>query len=314
MSSRPSVGLALIGAGPWGRSYIRTIAALPGVALVALASRQPDAATLAPAGCALYGDWRQAIADRRVDGAIVATPPHTHAAIALAAIAAGLGVLIEKPLTMDVAEARALLAAARGLAGRPVMVDHIHLHHPAFVALKDALRALGPVVALEGTAGRWGPFRPGASVLWDWGPHDVAMALDVVGADPARVAARTLERRSVPAGVGEIVEIELGFASGAKARMTVGNLFEARVRRFSVTCVGGTAVYDSVAPPYLAAQRANGPLEAVATAPDAPLARVVARFGAALASGAADHDDVALGVRVVETLARCDGALSAARS
>ena len=49
-----------------------------------------------------------------VDAVAVATPPHAHAAIVLAALAAGKHVLCEKPFARNAAEARTMLAAAEG--------------------------------------------------------------------------------------------------------------------------------------------------------------------------------------------------------
>ena len=43
---------------------------------------------------------------------------------------------------------------------------------------------LGPIREIAAVAGNRGPYREDVAVLWDWGPHDVAMALDLVGASP----------------------------------------------------------------------------------------------------------------------------------
>jgi len=73
--------LGLVGAGRWGRNYIRTIAELEDVVLARLASRAPDAAALAGDGCAVAADWSELITAGDLDGVIVATPPATHADI-----------------------------------------------------------------------------------------------------------------------------------------------------------------------------------------------------------------------------------------
>src|SRR5258707_5147931 len=104
--------LGLIGAGAWGRNYIQTIKALPDVRLTRLASRNPEGARIAPPGCMVVSDWRDLLDRTMVDGAIIATPPHLHAEMALAAMEMHLPVLIEKPLTMNVARAQAIRAKA----------------------------------------------------------------------------------------------------------------------------------------------------------------------------------------------------------
>ena len=76
--------LGLLGAGRWGRNYIRTIAASAGVRLARLASRNPDSANLVPPDCVIFADWREMLDARALDGVIVATPPGVHAEMALA--------------------------------------------------------------------------------------------------------------------------------------------------------------------------------------------------------------------------------------
>ena len=308
MTGGAAVGLALIGAGPWGRNYIKAIEACPGGRLVALGSRNPEARALVISNCQVFADWRDAIAGPGVDGVVIATPPAIHTEIALAAIAAGRGVLIEKPLALSFAEAQSIAEAAAKL-DRPVMVDHIHLHHPAFIALRQMLPKLGPLRSIEAEAGRLGPFRPDTSVLWDWGPHDVAMSLAVVGADPVSLRAQA-QQKQTPAGLGETVDLELIFAEGVHARVRLSNVMEQRVRRFKVTCARGWAVYDSVGDQPLLVKLGSQAPQAIATDDRRPLDGIVAAFCAALALRRATPGDVGLGVRVVGVLTHCERALS----
>ena len=148
------VRLCLLGAGRWGQRYIDTIGASTGVALTALASRNPSAAAFVPQDCHIFTDWREAIRAEDVDAVIVATPPALHTEMALAAIAAGRPVLIEKPLTLSLAEARAVRDAARGnhiLAS----VGHIHLHNGGYLALKKHLPEIGRLLHIRSEAGNW---------------------------------------------------------------------------------------------------------------------------------------------------------------
>ncbi|MEE9275734.1 MAG: Gfo/Idh/MocA family oxidoreductase, partial [bacterium] len=97
--------LGLIGAGRWGRAYIRTLKSMAGVELARLCSANPESPKLAGPGCRVTGDWRELAGAEDLDGLILATPPGLHAEMAGAAAAAGLPVMIEKPLTLDLDEA-----------------------------------------------------------------------------------------------------------------------------------------------------------------------------------------------------------------
>lgn len=236
--------LGLAGAGPWGRNYVRTLSALPEARLVAIASRNPETAALAANDCAIVGDWR-GLLDRELDGIIIATPPSTHLEIAATAVGQGLAALIEKPLCLDLEEAvrfRAMTASSRAA----IVVNHIHLFSPAYRHLKSLLPALGPVRRIESAGGRRGPFRADTPALWDWGPHDISMCLDLLGCDPVRIAANRSLRQPEQGGWAENYALELEFPGPILAQVKFGNLLDP-VRRFAVVFDGTTLVYDDLA-------------------------------------------------------------------
>jgi len=63
---------------------MKTISGLAEVSLTRLASRNPDSARIAPRGCIVVADWNDLIDPKLVDGVIIATPPQSHAEIAMA--------------------------------------------------------------------------------------------------------------------------------------------------------------------------------------------------------------------------------------
>ena len=309
--------LGLVGAGRWGRNLVATIARLPGVRLAAVASRNPETAGRVPPACAVEPDWRALLDPRRIDAVIVATPPATHGAIARAAIAAGLPVLVEKPLTMDPREARELREAAAASGGF-VMVDHTHLFHPAWRALKRAAPGFGRVRAIDGLAGNMGPFRGDAPPLWDWGAHDVALCLDLVGGPAVAVRARCVDHRRTAEGLGEVVEVDATFG-GVPARLRFGNLMP-RARRMAVQLDRGVLVYDDLAEHKLVAHEGaedagcGRPGEPLPFEPGLPLTVAVGEFCAAAAAGSRSLEDLDRAVQVVEILGRCSESLDLAET
>lgn len=301
------VRLSLVGAGRWGRNIVRTVAAMEGVRLVAVASRNPETAALVPPGTRVVGDWRDAVA-ADADGVIVASPPASHADIALAAIDRGRAVLIEKPLTMDVAEAERVADAAER-ADALVGVDHVHLFHPAFRELIRRARDLGAVRAVESAAGGDGPFRADTPVLWDWGPHDVAMCLTLMGRRPAKTAAAVRERRRTANGIGEILDMTLEFENGVAARIAVGNLLPEKARHFRAVFDAGSLVYRDRADAPLVFVDKEARERPIDVPPDPPLTCALADFAGKIASGARDRTGLALGLDTVRVLADCDAAL-----
>jgi predicted dehydrogenase len=303
------IRLGLIGAGRWGRNYIRTIAALDGVRLTRLASRNPASRELVGPECTISADWRHVVESGDLEGIIIATPPSLHAEMTIAAVAAGIPVLVEKPLTLGLAEAVTLREQVRTRKGR-VMVDHTHLFHPAFEELKRQVAALGMIREIEAEAGNQGPYREDVPVLWDWGPHDVAMCLDLLGEPPREARGMREERANRGTAVTETIRLELEFSSGARARIRISNMME-KTRRFSVRCEAGVLVYDDIARNKLMLHRdgRDGPINVSA---EPPLSRVVEAFVAGISAGNDTTVSLDLAVNVVAVLERCARTLATA--
>ncbi len=226
----------------------------------------------------------------------------------MAAMDCNLPVLVEKPLSMDVAQARALRAKAAEKQ-LTAMVEHTQLFHPAYRKLKSLLRDVGRLQTLRSHAGRIGPFRPDTPVLWDWGSHDVAMALDIVGEMPISMAARTVERGEVSGNAGETVEIRLEFPRQLSATLVVSNILPVKTRRFAAVGEDGTLLYDENAPNKLVMQKA-GSDQAIAFDAEASLTVAVREFATAISTGASGTQSIDLAVSVVEVLSACTAALS----
>ncbi len=306
-NSNTPVRLALIGAGRWGRNYIRTIACLPGAALVRLASANPDSRTLVPPDCVVDTDWRAVIAAPEVEAVIVSTPPASHAEITMASIAAGKAVLVEKPLTLDVAEAETIAQAAQD-AGVMVWVEHTQLFNPAWTGLKAALASIGPILAVRSEAGNHGPYRKGGvPMLWDWGAHDIAQIIDLMGRDPDSVSTAWTARGEKEGGDAGDVTLTLQFGS-VEARTRLCNTMD-KCRRLAVHGERGVLLFDDVAvnkltrhPPSPDFPWPAGIGEPLAVEPEMPLARAVRLFAQAVRAPASGPSPLDLGLRVVRVL------------
>ncbi len=309
--TRSVIRLALVGAGRWGRNYIRTIGALEGIELVAVASRNAATATLMPKGCRIVDDWRALLDATDVDGIIIASPPDTHADILIAAVDRGSAVLVEKPVVMSRHDATRIRTA---LAARPtiILVGHTHLFHPAFRALCREAALLGPVRSITSSAGNHGPYRRDASVLWDWAPHDLAMCLALLPG-PARVDhARCAMARKVDGVAAQRLVIDLTFGS-TPANVTISTLDERHrwfAARFdSCTLVFRDFVEDKLVRYTPGADIAAGLGTPIATGSELPLTRAVLDFAESIRARNPDRRSIDLGLTVVELIADVDARL-----
>jgi len=120
-----SVRFGLIGYGSWGRHHAEAIAKTDGAALVAIAAASEQSRAEAAAGhpnCQVVADYRNLLTRDDIDVVDVVVPNHLHAEVGRAVLEAGKHLLMEKPMTVTVAEAESLVAAARA-AGRLLVVD-----------------------------------------------------------------------------------------------------------------------------------------------------------------------------------------------
>lgn len=148
------VRIAVVGAGLIGRRHAAAVAAANGVALACIVD--PDEAARGHAtafGAAAFVSIDEAIAAGGIDAVILATPNRLHVDGALAAVSAGLPVLVEKPLATDVVGARALVEAAEA-AGVPLATGHHRRHNPLIAAAKEMIDEgrLGTIATVHANA------------------------------------------------------------------------------------------------------------------------------------------------------------------
>jgi predicted dehydrogenase len=232
MSAGEPIGIGLVGVGRWGRNYVRTINALAGCRLVAAA----DPRTMPGLGpdITLYHDYRLLLDDEQVSAVVVATPDESHFQVAAAALQSGKDVLVEKPMALRTDRAVELAETAAVLA-RVLAVGHTMLYHVGFAALRRAV-LLGRVGAVQQVvAARTSRGAPGrASVISDLVPHDLAMAISLLG-EPVAVRARS-------AGA-DAVSYRLQFCEDVVASGWAAWSQLLRVRRFRVRGGAGTRVF-----------------------------------------------------------------------
>ncbi len=244
--SRLKVGV--IGAGAWGRNHVRTVAGLPEAELAGVCDT--DAKTrerLARQYPGVLVTAEVAALLERVDAVVVASPAATHATIALQCVAAGKPCLVEKPFALNV---RAAEAVARASAERrvPVLAGHLLVYHPAVERLRAMLQAgeLGKVYYLYGLRVNLGQVRQDENALWSFGPHDVSVALFLLGELPVRVAAHG--KSYLQPRIEDVVFLTMEFASGVLAHVQLSWLDPHKERKLTVVGAKKMVVFDDMEP------------------------------------------------------------------
>jgi len=197
--------VGLIGYGYAGKTFhAPLVAAVPALELAAVASSDAAKVHADWPGVAVHASPAELIARDDIDLVVIATPNDTHHPLARDALRAGRHVVVDKPFTVRLDDARELVALARER-GRLLSVFHNRRFDGDFLTLKRLLAdgALGRVVDVASRHDRWRPevrqrWResggPGAGLWFDLGPHLVDQALQLFGPPRAIALERALVR------------------------------------------------------------------------------------------------------------------------
>ncbi|XVV02845.1 Gfo/Idh/MocA family protein [Actinosynnema sp. CA-248983] len=220
----------LLGYGIAGRVFhAPLIAATPGLDLAGVVTGDPtrraDVLTRYPDAAAV--PCVEDLFALDLDLVVVATPNRTHVPLALAAIEAGLPVVVDKPLAGSVADARRLLKAAE-YRDVPLTVFQNRRWDSDFLTLRSVLPSLGEVTRFESRFERWVPevwdnWREfgapdeAGGLLYDLGAHLVDQALQLFG--PVASVYCELDRRRPGVQVDDDVFVALTHSSGVRSHL-----------------------------------------------------------------------------------------------
>jgi predicted dehydrogenase len=195
-----SARVGLVGCGSWGRYILRDLLSLG--CNVSVVARTPESRARAEDAETTVGSVSEL---PEVDGIVIATPTTTHAAVLEEVLERGVPVFVEKPLTNDLAAADRLAAAAPE---RLFVMDKWR-YHPGVELLRDLARdrSLGAVCGLLTTRVGWGNPHDDVDAAWVLAPHDLSIALEILGELPgARAAVADLSGDEVQGLVGLLGE------------------------------------------------------------------------------------------------------------
>ncbi|MCH9644867.1 MAG: Gfo/Idh/MocA family oxidoreductase [Gammaproteobacteria bacterium] len=302
-----TIKLGLIGAGRWGRNYIKTIQQLDGITLTGLATRNPDNAALVDKNCVIVSDWRELLKNKHIQGIILAVPAPQQFSIAMAIVESKKALLLEKPMAISCEQAVALqrqIKQHQSIA----MIDHTQLFDPVFRQLKQQI-GHQKIKALSIIAGKNGGFRQETSVLWDWGPHVVAMCLDLLNEPLVQLQIRRIVSDDNANGHAENLSIKC-FSEKQRipVEMNIGNLFKQKTRCIEVHTDARQYIYKPDAEVPLTCWE-DGKAVPVTVNYRPPLDVVVEEFSSRIRDQNRNLDQIEQGVKIIEILESLDECL-----
>lgn len=225
--------IAVVGFGLVGQRHARVIQGASDLELAAIVEPDPDNHQAALAlGVPVFHDLTAMLAGVAPHGIVLSTPTPLHLEQGLACVAAGCPMLIEKPITVTTAEARALVTAAQAK-NVPILVGHHRRHNGMVQAAKAAIAQgeIGDIRAVQATCWFYKPDHYFAAAPWRTrkgaGPisvnlvHDVDLLRYFCGEVTSVHAVATPSARGFD--TEDLATAVLRFASGAVATISVSD-------------------------------------------------------------------------------------------
>lgn len=282
------IGIGIIGGGYMGKAHAVAMAAVGAVFDTPLRPRLEMVCATSDASAeryrAAYGfarataDWRVLVADAKVEAVVIASPQETHRAIAEAAFAAGKPVFCEKPLGADLADSRAMVAAAEA-AGVTNMVGFNYIRTPASQFAR-ALVVRGEIGAVTWFRGEhtedfdadgarpatWRNFGAANGTMGDLAPHMINAALALIGPIARLSADVATVYPNRPGAEGRVINDDIGqfmcrFANGAMGHLSFSRVAQGRKMGYAYEIVGtkGAIRFDQEDQNALWLYKAEGP-------------------------------------------------------
>ncbi len=210
--------VGVVGTGYLGRYHAQKYARLPEARLVAVADvREEQAGRVAnEVACDSVTDYRELIG--KVDAVSIVTPTPLHFAIARDFLAAGVHVLVEKPMTTTLEEADGLIALAESK-GCVLQVGHLERFNSAFTAVVPRLR--NPMFIEATRLALFNDRGLEVDVILDLMIHDIDIALHIVHAPLRNIQASGV---SVLTRLPDIANVRMEFENGAVASLVASRI------------------------------------------------------------------------------------------
>lgn len=248
-----AIGIAVVGAGAWGRNHVRAFAEAgclgavvdgnPAV-LEEFRAKHPgivtatDLASLKSAAMA---------AGRAIHGCVIATPASTHEALACEAIRYGWDVLVEKPAAPSEAGVRAIAGEAEKH-GRVFAVGHLLLHHPHVAKARELIRSgrIGEPLYFYGQRLNLGKVRTDEDVVSSLAPHDLSVVHYWFGRQAVSARSWPLKVIKKPQDHCDVAFLSVGYEGGLSGQFHFSWLDPFKRRELVVVGDKGMLVFDDM--------------------------------------------------------------------
>ncbi len=242
------VGIAVIGAGAWGKNHIRVFSENPRAKIKYICDS--DSSKLLPLQklypqVNLVEDPSSILQDPEVQGVVIASSASSHYALTREALLADKDVLVEKPMALNKEDAQELVDLSERRS-QILMVGHLLIYHPAVERLKGMVQSgeLGKIHYIYTQRVNLGVIRQDENALWSFAPHDLSVILYLLEEEPTVVSAHG--ESYIQKGIEDVVFLSLRFADGKMANIHMSWLDPHKLRKITIVGSKKMVVFDDM--------------------------------------------------------------------
>jgi predicted dehydrogenase len=242
------VKLGIIGCGHWGKNLARNYSLTDDCLVKTIAENSIDRQNHLKEifeDVEIISDYNHILNDPSIDAVVIATPPVSHFTFTQKALNAGKHVFVEKPLALNVKDAKELVEHAHHL-NKILMVGHTVLYNESVKIMRDIIKSgeIGEVYYIYASRLNLGIVRPDVNVMWSLAPHDISVLLYILEKKPLRVSAKGLSY--IQNNIEDVVYLNITFENNINAQIHLSWLDPNKKREITIVGSKKMLVYDDL--------------------------------------------------------------------
>lgn len=238
--------IAVIGLGNWGQHLARIFYQLESLAICCdLDEKKLSKFTKHFHGVDFTKSFDDVVNNEKIDGIVIASPAVFHYELAKKALSKGKSVFIEKPMTLNSKDGEDLVKIARHQ-GVPLMVGHLLKYHPAIIKVKELIDQgdLGDIYYLYSQRVNLGTIRKDENALWSFAPHDISVALYLLGDNIESISARG--ECYIQNGIEDVVFLNMRYKNKLMVNIQISWLDPYKERKFTIVGSKKMVAFDDM--------------------------------------------------------------------
>ncbi len=241
-------GIAVVGAGAWGRNHIRVFSEIPHAKLKYICDNDPSKLLtlqrLYPQ-VSMVENLTPILRDPEVQGVVIASSASSHYVLSREVLLADKDVLVEKPLSLNIEDAKEIVNLSEKR-DRILLVGHLLIYHPVVDRLKEMVQSgeLGTIHYIYTQRVNLGVIRQDENALWSFAPHDLSVILYLLEEEPTVVSAHG--ESYIQKGIEDVVFLSLRFSDGKMANIHMSWLDPHKLRKITIVGSKKMVVFDDM--------------------------------------------------------------------